>query len=435
MRINIIGAGITGLSAAYYLTQNGHEVRIFDRSPKVGGLAGFFKVGETYLEKYYHHSFTGHRDLIELMRQLKIENKLFFKRLTMGFFHRNRMYPFASAHDLLRFTPLRIHNRIRLGLTSLRMMGIKDWQSLEKKGALEWLRSHSGDEACNIVWKPLLKMKFGDQYKKVSAAWLWNRVVDRKGANLKGDAKDVLGYIKGGYKTLFDSLTSNIESRGGRIYPDTPVEQISIKNGKTSGVKTNNNFFDSDAVLSTLPIPQFLLITPSLSEEYVNSLNSIKYQGSTCLVLKLRNPLSDYYWINVSDSECPFVGIIEHTNLVSSQHYGGSHLVYLTKYSSPLDLIFSRPHEDIYNDFISHLHRIFPNFQETNVEQYWVFQDRFSQPVFVKNYSKIMPSTSTPIRNLHLLNTAQIYPHSRSVNSSIAMARMFVQNILNNNES
>jgi len=435
MKVNIIGAGITGLSVAHYLTKSGHEVRIFDREPEIGGLAGFFRVEGTYLEKYYHHSFFGHTALIELLRNLDLEKDLFFRKVKMGFFYKDRTYPFASAKDLLLFKPLKVRNRVRLGLTSLAMMYIKDWRSLEKRGALEWLSNYSGDEACKIIWEPLMKMKFGDDFDHISAAWLWNRVVDRKGSEVSGGGKDLLGYIDGGYKTLFDALTKNIESHGAKIYAGTPVEQISISNGKTTGVETNSKFFESDKVLSTVPIPNFLQMTSSLPEEYVNPLSSIKYQGSTCVVLQLRTPLSEYYWINVSDSECPFVGIIEHTNLVSPRFYGNRHLVYLTKYTSSHDEIFSRPHEDIYQDFISHLVRIFPEFKQTDVEKYWVFQDRFSQPVFVQNYSEIMPETDTPIKNLHLLNTAQIYPQSRSVNSSIAMARAFAQNILNNNES
>lgn len=105
MRVNIIGAGITGLSAAHYFLQEGHEVRVFDRSPDVGGLAGFFEVEGTYLEKYYHHSFTSHTGLIDLMKDLNIEKDLFFTNAKMGFFYAGHLYPFVTPKDLLSFTP------------------------------------------------------------------------------------------------------------------------------------------------------------------------------------------------------------------------------------------------------------------------------------------------------------------------------------------
>ncbi len=78
MNVAIIGGGISGLTAAYYLSQNGHKVSVFDRDSSVGGLAGFFQVEGTYLEKYYHHSFTGHKDAIRLIKELNIEKELFF---------------------------------------------------------------------------------------------------------------------------------------------------------------------------------------------------------------------------------------------------------------------------------------------------------------------------------------------------------------------
>ena len=39
MKIAIIGAGFTGLSAAYELTKQHHEVVVFEKDSKAGGLA------------------------------------------------------------------------------------------------------------------------------------------------------------------------------------------------------------------------------------------------------------------------------------------------------------------------------------------------------------------------------------------------------------
>ncbi len=433
MKVNIIGAGITGLAAANFLTKKGHEVRVFDREPEIGGLAGFFPVEGTHLEKYYHHIFSGHDELIGLIKELNLEKELFFQRVKMGFYHEGHLYPFATAKDLLSFTPLKITDRIRLGLTSFIMMWIKDWHKLEKRSAINWLCNYSGDESCKIIWEPLLKMKFGDDYDRISAAWLWNRVVDRKKSKGKGGAKETLGYIKGGYKKLFDTLIVRIKSKGGEIYTNMPVSEIFLRKGKNPVIKTKDNIFEGDAALVTLPNPSFLKIAPFLPKEYKDELKSIKYQGSICVVLKLKKALSDYYWINISDPKTPFVGIIEHTNLLSPKHYGNYHLVYLTKYASSNDPIFSKPEEDICRDFIFHLERIFPEFKEEHLEEYWVFKDRFSQPVFVKNYSKMMPDISTPIKNLYLLNTSQIYPQSRCLNSSISLSDKLVMEMISKN--
>jgi protoporphyrinogen oxidase len=271
-----------------------------------------------------------------------------------------------------------------------------------------------------------LRMKFGDEYHRISAAWLWNRVVDRRKARGNRDGAESLGYIRGGYKRLFDRLKEEIRQKGGEILAGQPVEELCLEQQRCSGVRSGGVQFCSDAVLVTLPLPKLLEIAPCLPRDYEASLRSIAYQGSTCVVLKLRSALSQYYWINVSDAKSPFVGVIEHTNLVPAGFYGDRNIVYLTRYSSSNDTIFARGTGEIYDEFTTFLGHMFPQFTRSDVEQYWVFQDRFSQPVFVKNYSKIMPRYAAPLDGLYLLGTAQLYPESRCLNSSIAKAAQVV---------
>ncbi|HDH53829.1 MAG TPA: FAD-dependent oxidoreductase, partial [Nitrospirae bacterium] len=239
MKINIVGAGITGLSAAYFLSSQGHSVSVFDSAREIGGISGFFPVEGTSLEKYYHHIFSGHNELLALMNELGVGNEVYFRKTKMGFYFEGQIYPFASAKDLLSFTPLKIRDRVRLGLSSLMMMQIKDWRSMEKKSAIEWLRTYAGNEACKIVWEPLLKMKFGNDYDRISAAWLWNRVVDRKKAKGNSTEKEALGYIRGGYKILFDALMDKVKLNGGIIHTDTPVDEIIVKDGKCTGIRSS----------------------------------------------------------------------------------------------------------------------------------------------------------------------------------------------------
>ena len=53
--IGIVGGGIAGLSAAYRLQQHGHEVRVFEASDDLGGLAAVYETGGDHVEKFYHH--------------------------------------------------------------------------------------------------------------------------------------------------------------------------------------------------------------------------------------------------------------------------------------------------------------------------------------------------------------------------------------------
>jgi len=70
MKIAIVGGGLTGLVAGYRLSQKGHKITIFEKEKELGGLAGGFKLGGTYLEKTYHHIFRKDKYIIDLIEEL-----------------------------------------------------------------------------------------------------------------------------------------------------------------------------------------------------------------------------------------------------------------------------------------------------------------------------------------------------------------------------
>lgn len=78
-----------------------------------------------------------------------------------------------------------------------------------------------------------------------------------------------------------------------------------------------------DAIIATVSSPVFRQLAPFLSRDCGNVLRAARYQGALCLVLQLKRPLSAIYWLNITDPESPFVGAIEHTNLVSPEVYDG----------------------------------------------------------------------------------------------------------------
>ena len=66
--ILIVGAGFTGLMAAYELTRKGFKVKIIESEDSPGGLAGVFKFNDgVVIEKFYHHWFTSDKYVFNLM--------------------------------------------------------------------------------------------------------------------------------------------------------------------------------------------------------------------------------------------------------------------------------------------------------------------------------------------------------------------------------
>ncbi len=119
MKFAIIGAGFTGLAAAWDLCNSGNDVTIFEASDSVGGLAGGFKEPEWdwSVEKFYHHWFASDRHMLGLIRELGWQDKVLFPRPLTVMYHNGKFYPFDSIVNALLFPGLGFGmNKFRFGL-------------------------------------------------------------------------------------------------------------------------------------------------------------------------------------------------------------------------------------------------------------------------------------------------------------------------------
>ena len=167
MKIGIIGAGAAGLAAAYDLVNAGHAVTVYESAPFVGGQASTIPVGGAPLERGYHHLFTNDRAILDLMEELGVDGSMQWIPSSVSTYANGKIYPFVTPLDLLRFSPLSIIDRIKLGLLSLRLQRLKDWRSLEHVTAAEWIQSEGSDGIYRHMWDPLLRGKFGKYHDRL----------------------------------------------------------------------------------------------------------------------------------------------------------------------------------------------------------------------------------------------------------------------------
>ena len=425
-KIIIIGAGFSGLSIAYELTKLNYDVSIFDESKEIGGLAGSFDVGQYSLEKFYHHWFTSDIAIMELIKELNLENNIKFNNSKTGLYFANNFYKLSKPTDLLNFKPLNIIDRFRFGIMVLRARSIKDWKQLENKTAKEWLCELGGKQVYKIIWEPLLKGKFGVYAEKISAVWFWNKLKLRGGSrNNKGEEK--LAYFKGGFSILTNEIKKQIEDKGGKFYLSEKVIKVDKSSKEWSVITNKKTYIASDIILTTAPNLASQILGDVVSKSYKNSLNKIKFLGNICLVLELTQSLSDTYWLNVNDPSFPFVGIIEHTNFESPENYGGRHIVYLSKYLTHEDKLFLMNSDEVLNFALPHILKMFPKFNLQWIKKHYLWKEKWAQPVVTKNYSKIIPSEKGPLKGLYLCTMAQVYPEDRGTNYSIRNGKKFVK--------
>lgn len=420
-RIAIIGGGFTGLTAAYKLAQKGHKITIFERGSELGGLASGFKIEGANLEKAYHHLFKTDRDIINMTRELGIEEKLEWHESSLSIYYGGKLYPFMTPFDLLKFAPLNFFNRIRAGVVVLFLGKYKNWQRFKNITASTWMRKWSGKQVFSVIWEPLLKGKFDRYHDKISMAWLWARLHIRANSKDKGDSKEKLGYFNGGFDVFVKALESKIRKYGGDIHLESNVESISNDQDNNVVVKVNGNDEIFDACISTLPSHVFarLIQSSSKDEEYLRKLNSIDYLGAVLLIFSSNQSLSKYYWHNINDLESPFLVFIQHTNLIPKSEYSNKDVYYIGSYVPHDHKYFEMNDVEIKSLWFENLRKIFPAFDEKQISELSVFKFKNAQHIVDTEYSKKIPDFKTPLANVYLSNFSQIFPEDRGTNYAV----------------
>jgi protoporphyrinogen oxidase len=419
----IIGAGYTGLAAALDLSRAGCKVTLYEKDSDVGGLAGTFEINKGIrIEKFYHHWFTSDVDVLDLIDELGLGHLKRYVSSNTGLYYTNSVFRLASPLDLLSFSPIPFVDRIRTGFMALVARRINEWRPLEQISAEDWLIRYGGKKAYDTIWKPLMQGKFGVEAQNVSAVWIWNKLKLR-GSSRNKKGGESLVYFGGGFGALTDGIRKSLSEMGVTIKLNTGVRSVLVENGKAVGVETEHGVHRADAVLCTIPLPQFLRMTPALPADYRAQCEQIRFLGNSCLVLRLNRSLSSTYWLNVADPSFPFVGIIEHTNLDPKENYGGDHVVYLSKYLPTSEKLFSFTPDEMLEYCIPFIQRIFPEFDRSWILSHHVWKAQYSQPVITKAYSSLIPELKTPIEDLWLCTMAQIYPEDRGTNYAVRYGR------------
>jgi protoporphyrinogen oxidase len=417
--IAIIGAGYTGLTAAYRLAQKGHNVTILDKGTVVGGLASEFTIEGASLERAYHHLFKTDTSIIGLADELGIGDKIGWHNSSVSLYYNNTLYPFKGALDLIRFKPLYFHNRIRAGLVVLYLQRTNSWEKLQRVSAYSWMRRYAGKQVTGVIWEPLLRGKFDTHFDKVAMAWLWARIHVRAQSREVGGEK--LGYFEGGFQTFTDALVNKIESLGVKIKTGVDIQSINSIDGKVV-IKVGGEKQIYDSCVATVPSHIFAKLVESdkaASTAYIKKLTDISYLGARLLIFSSDQELSPYYWHNINDMNVPFLVFINHTNLINKKNYNGKNIYYLAAYLPHDHTLFTCDDAALKRTWLSALKQIFPAFDQSKIHELHTFTFANAQHIVGLDYASKIPSKKTPLKNVYLSNFSQIFPEDRGTNYAV----------------
>lgn len=427
-RIAIIGAGIGGMSAAYDLINAGHQVVIYEADSQAGGLAqGFKEPGWDWtVEKFYHHWFASDRYMLGLIDELGWRDQVIFPRPFTVMYYKGRFYPFDSITKAILFPGLGWGiNKARFGMVGLFLRLTNNWRPLEKHTVDAWMRRWAGDSVYELMWEPLMTGKFGERYaKQVNMAWMWARLKSRTTR---------LGTFKGGFQAFADQFAARLREMGAQIRLSTPVNRISPRpeGGLTLDFPSGAEHFDQCLVTTS---PSLLArLAPDLPETYLEGLLSLKSMGAVVMVLALKERLSEegYYWYNLPKSAgFPFLALVEHTNFIPPENFGGEHIVYIGDYLEPEHEYFKLSQDELLERFLPALKSFNPRFSPGWVRKSWLFRTKYAQPVPLVNHSRNIPAIQTPIPGLFFASMSQVYPWDRGTNFAVEIGRRAARMII-----
>lgn len=440
MRVGIIGGGVAGLAAAYHLTKEGHFAEVFEVAPFLGGQASTFDVFGGRLERGYHHLFVSDTEIADLIQELGLGGKLAWLESTVGFYHGGKIWDFASPMDLLRFKPLPFLDRIRVGFWTFILQKTKSYSKFEGVTARDWLSKRMGRRGYEVIWEPLLRGKFGEFYDKIGMTWIWNKVTLRVASRKGAGQVEHLGYPMGSFGEVIEVLADRIAQQGGVIHTSASVTQIVEADGSATAMEVQLEGGETerreyDAIIATTPSYVFTRLAPAMPPEYQSKLENVDYLSAVLMVMVMDRPFTNKYWMNIADPNMPFVALIEHTNLIDKELYGGKHILYISNYPSRDNELYQMSGDELMDLFVPHLQKINPDFERSWVIEYHHHRVDGAQPIVGVNYGAGIPDHRTPVQGLYLANTTQIYPEDRGTNYSVRMGRQVARMVVDDDAS
>ncbi|HIK57314.1 MAG TPA: NAD(P)/FAD-dependent oxidoreductase [Synechococcales cyanobacterium M55_K2018_004] len=427
MNIAIIGGGMMGLTTAYRLSKQGHQVTVFESAPQLGGLATHHDYGPFVWDRFYHVILPSDQHLIGLLREIGLGEQLRWQKTLTGFYANRKYYSVSNTIEFLRFPALNLLDKVRLAFTLLYGSRINNWRKLEQIPVEDWLVRLSGRSTYEKFWEPLLRAKLGEYYQRVSAVFIWSYIKRLFSARDSSLSKEQLGYVQGGYKTVFERLATLIHQANGNIRTGVTVEYIGpAPNGglliEHSGTKEH-----FDKVFFTGPVNILQRVAARELFHLSKQDNPIDYLGVICMVLITRKPLVPFYIVNIADQQIPFTGVIGMSNIVALEETAGFHITYLPKYIPSDDPLLQQPNEEIKRQFASGIRSMFPDLKEEDVLSVHINRATKVQPMQVLNYSQIVPQVTAANKDFFVLNTSQFLRDNSNNNAVVRHVTEFFE--------
>lgn len=312
----IIGAGPTGLTAAYQLNGLGKKTVVFEKGAIVGGIA------RTENYKGYGIDIGGHR----FFTKVPEVEAMWREVLGDDFLHRDRLSRIYYNNKFFHY-PIRFFDALaKLGLIESVRLGLSYiWSRLRpyprEENLEEWVSNRFGKRLYQIFFKTYTEKVWGIPCTEIKAEWAAQRIKGLslstaiKNALFKSDNQqiktliDSFHYPRRGPGMLWSRVQEIIEANGHQVLLEADVIELCLNGRRVKQVVAagpNGPVIASgDHFISSMPLSELILkMKPAPPAEIITAARQLSYRDflTVALIIK-RDDLFPDNWIYVHSPE------------------------------------------------------------------------------------------------------------------------------------
>ena len=285
-RIAIIGGGASGLSACYELNKRGFNVDLYEKSNKLGGIAGSVLLSKGSIDAFYHHLFESDKYILDFLKAENLDHTIKFKRTTTGHIWNKKYYDISSLILFKKSNLLSLWGFIRFLIGGIIIKYIPTSKKNNNIPIDKNIKNLFGNEASIKIWEPLLVSKFGKYSTFIPYSWLKTRIQDR---TIK------LGYINNGFERIYEHISKSIKSSRIKIYKNAKIQNVIFSKDKKQ-LLINGIHYDR-AILTTPP-----KVNSNILKDINYSSKRIEYIGAFCGIIEFDKRPIPSYWLGIAES-------------------------------------------------------------------------------------------------------------------------------------
>jgi len=300
----IIGAGLSGLSAAYHM---GGGYRVLERDGEVGGLSRSVTSKGYTFDLAPHIFFSGSQYVNGLVDELLNGDLIRQRRRAFIYTHRTYVeYPFeVNLHGL----PQKVIDEC--------IEGARSRPNIQPHNFMEWIRATMGEGVAKYYMAPYNQKIWKYPLEEMNIDWVAGRVPApsveemEKGARAKVERE----YGPNAYFLYprvggIGAIANAFEKRIDPVSFHSNVTEIRQKGKRLEVAYTNGGEakkLEADKVLSSVPLPELVKMIPSTPEDAVKASQRLIYNSLLCFNIGVdREGISDKHWLYFPEKEYIF---------------------------------------------------------------------------------------------------------------------------------